>query len=73
MKLEDIYHETCLIEIELEALRNSGLVAGKDYVCKQVEVKDYDYSKHAEWVAQRIKSNKEYKKLKEIEFKIIRK
>jgi len=67
---EDVYHEMCLIEIQKDILAGSGLVAGRDYKVKSVDVPDYDYSRNEQWQLQKRKSAKEYKKLKEIEFKI---
>ena len=69
-RLEDIYHEMCLIEIEHETLKNSGLRPNVDYTVKSVDVPDFDYSKSPQWLSQKSISMKEYKKLKEIEFKI---
>lgn len=69
-KQEDIYHEMVTLEIEYETLKNSSLRPNIDYKVKSVDVPNYDYSKNPAWVAQKAKSVKEYKKLKEIEFNI---
>jgi len=70
MKLEDIHHEMCLIEIEIEALQRSGLIPNKDYTVKNVDVPDFDYSKSEIWQSAKSKSIKAYKTLKNIEYEI---
>jgi len=64
--------ETCTIEVNKDTLEQLSDVfqCGIHYEIKSVEVKDFDYSKYPEWVEQKKKSNKEYGKLKKIEYKL---
>jgi len=69
-RLEDIYHEMVTLEMDKRILAKTGLRAGIDYMVKNVDVPDYDYSNNPQWVAQKKISNKAYKDLKIMEFNI---
>ena len=68
IRSEELYHEMITIELELNKLKESGLIVGEDYKMVKVDVPDWEYEKNMLWVEQKKKSVKEYKKLKKIEF-----
>jgi hypothetical protein len=64
-----------MVKIELPkpallAIRLAGLLRDNDYRVISVDVKDFDYSSSELWKAQKKAADKEYAKLKEIEFNI---
>lgn len=65
--------EIVTIEISkdlLQLLVDSEALTTDDFRVKLVDVKDFDYSENPMWVAQKKKSDEEFKKLKQMEFKI---
>ena len=65
--------EIATIEISTELLQmlvDSDVITSADFRVKLVDIKDYDYSTNPLWVAQKAKSDKEFKKLKQMEFNI---
>lgn len=66
-------HEIVRIDIPkivLGILTNNSLLRNEDYKVIKVEVPDFDYSTSEEWKAAKKESDKAYKRLKEIEFKL---
>lgn len=67
------YHEVVRIDIPkivLGILTQNNLIRNEDYKVIKVDVPDFDYSTSEEWKAAKKESDKAYKKLKEIEFKL---
>ena len=65
--------ETVRIDLhkdQLQQLVTDGHIDVSDFEVVRVDVKDFDYSQHAEWVEQKRVSGKEYKKLKNLEYEI---
>lgn len=54
----------------LQTLVDSDAITTDQFKVKYVDQEGVNYSVHPEWLAQSKKSNKEYQKLKEIEFNI---
>ena len=55
---------------KLQLLVDSDAITFDDIELVSTDEDDYDYSSNELWQLQRAKSNKEYKKLKQIEFDI---
>ena len=65
--------EICTINISkvlLQVLVDSEAIKTDDFTVKYVDDNSFDYSANEAWKAQKKKSDKEFKKLKEIEFNI---
>lgn len=54
----------------LQILVDSDAIKTEDFELVSVDVVGYDYSNNEAWKIQRDKSNKEYKKLKKLEYEI---
>lgn len=65
--------EVCTIKISKELLQtlvDSDAITTDSFTVKHVDVNSFDYSTNEAWKAQKKKSDKEFKKLKAIEFDI---
>jgi len=69
----ELMTETCTIEIDKKLLEELSdiLKCGIHYEIKTVEIKDFDYSRYPQWMEQKKISSKSYRKLKEIEYRIV--
>lgn len=69
------YQEIVTAEFEREAFEQlcieNDLKVNIDYHIKSINVPSYPYHESEKWNEQKIKANKEYKKLKQIEYEII--
>ena len=65
--------EIAKIEIATETLQSlvdCGVISTNDFKVIAVDENSYDYTKNELWLTQKKVADKEYKKLKEIEFNI---